>query len=115
VDEGNVPNRGGVLLLEYRPEGQELGGSLSLHGVGSYKTDQFAQQQGLAPLMPGYGLLDINLTKKLRQGIRMTLTVNNLLDQRHQENGPMIFLPPPGIGAATVFGRTTWVSLERSF
>jgi outer membrane receptor protein involved in Fe transport len=115
IDLGNVPNRGGSLLLEYRAKGRGIGGSLSLHGVGPNVTDQFSRQQGFASVLPGYGTVDMNLSKKIGEDTRLALTVNDLFDHRHLENGPLLTIRPPGFGAGTVFGRTAWVSLTRKF
>jgi outer membrane receptor protein involved in Fe transport len=73
-----APPRSGSLMLYKAAEGRELGGSLTLTGVDAY---------GVSPSLrgPGYGMLDVNLERRLSKRTSLLLTVQNLLDREHVE------------------------------
>lgn len=105
--EGDLftPNRTGSLMLHRPAEGRRIGGSLSWYGVGAYPASTTVR-------MPGYGLLGLNLERRLGDRSSLALTVENLLDRRHHERVESFVVNPGGGNLGLEYGRTMYLSLR---
>lgn len=104
------PSRSGSLSLSYPARGRRLGATLTWTGVGSYDVDENARSDGAAAQQPGYGLVDLNLEKRVSKRARLGLGVRNLLDKQHREI--LYTLIGDAREQGVVYGREVWLTLR---
>lgn len=85
ADSPYAPSRVGALSLILPETGRRWGGSLVFSAVSATDVDANAITDGAPLQLPGYGTLDLALHRKVSPRTRVSLGVNNLLDQRHRE------------------------------
>ncbi len=85
ADAPYAPSRSGSVMLSRAPRGRRWGATLTWTGVGPYDVDRNALEDGASPQLPGYGLLDVHLRRRLSDACSLTLSAANVLDHGHRE------------------------------